>query len=251
MKKKILSEVKSIAELLLVEDFTQDTTILKEKIGYLYEKLSVLDYLEKSISDTSNTEKEILNDQSLDSKSYREKNWFSEPKPVPPSTFNEKELAEPMIEKIKDLVAEIPEDSQKIEALLEQVLPKQQNVKNDLEEFATTYQDMPVFERKQTAAQVSEKPSNGNNGELKPKSLNDSLGKEIIIGLNDRLAFIQHLFNGNAEDYTRVLSQINTLSSLDEVAYFIKVKVKPDYNYWLNKDEYAARFMALIERKFV
>ncbi len=251
MKKKILSEVKSIAELLLVEDFTQDTTILKEKIGYLYEKLSVLDYLEKSISDTSNTEKEILNDQSLDSKSYREKNWFSEPKPVPPSTFNEKELAEPMIEKIKDLVAEIPEDSQKIEALLEQVLPKQQNVKNDLEEFATTYQDMPVFERKQTAAQVSEKPANGNNRELKPKSLNDSLGKEIIIGLNDRLAFIQHLFNGNAEDYTRVLSQINTLSSLDEVAYFIKVKVKPDYNYWLNKDEYAARFMALIERKFV
>ncbi len=251
MKKKILSEVKSIAELLLVEDFTQDTTILKEKIGYLYEKLSVLDYLEKSISDTSNTEKEILNDQSLDSKSYREKNWFSEPKPVPPSTFNEKELAEPMIEKIKDLVAEIPEESLKVEALLEQVLPKQQNVKNDLEEFATTYQDMPVFERKETTTQVSEKPTNGVNGELKPKSLNDSLGKEIIIGLNDRLAFIQHLFNGNAEDYTRVLSQINTLSSLDEVAYFIKVKVKPDYNYWLDKDEYAARFMALIERKFV
>ncbi len=251
MKKKILSEVKSIAERLLAEDFSQNTTILKEKIGYLYEKLSILDYLEKSISDTSNTEKEIFNDQSLDSKSYREKNWFSEPEPVPPSTFNEKELAEPMIEKIKDLVAEIPEDTQKVETLLEQVLPKQQNVNNDLEEFATTYKDIPVFERKEITAQVSEKSANGANGGLKPKSLNDSLGKEIIIGLNDRLAFIQHLFNGNTEDYARVLSQINTLSSLDEVTYFLNVKVKPEYNYWLDKEEYVTRFMALIERKFV
>ena len=87
--------------------------------------------------------------------------------------------------------------------------------------------------------------------ETKSQSLNDKLGKEIVIGLNDRLAFIKHLFNGNANEYTSVLSQINTLSSADEVAYFIKVKVKPEYNYWLDKEEYEARFMALIERKFL
>jgi len=70
------------------------------------------------------------------------------------------------------------------------------------------------------------------------------------IGLNDRLAFIKHLFDGNANDYTRVLSQINTMKTYDEAEAFIKGKIKPDYNYWLNKDEYAERFMTVVEKNF-
>ncbi len=245
MKKKILNEVKILAEDLLSEITSENTAVLKSKTARLYERLSILEYLESTISDSVSEEQPGLS-ESLDSKSYREKNWFSEPKPVPPSTYHDT-LAEPVIEKIKDLVAEIPEDAQRVEKLLEEVLPAKKSLKNELEEFAADYQEMPVFERKENGVKKQE----STNGEIKQKSLNDRLSKEITIGLNDRLAFIKHLFNGNSEDYARVLSQINTLSSMDEVEYFIKVKVKPDYNYWLNKEEFANRFMALIERKFI
>ena len=84
----------------------------------------------------------------------------------------------------------------------------------------------------------------------KPKSINDSVSTGVQIGLNDRLAFIQHLFAGSAEDYNRVLSQLSTFSSYDEAETFIKGKVKPEYNYWLQKDEYANRFMAAVEKRF-
>ena len=72
----------------------------------------------------------------------------------------------------------------------------------------------------------------------------------MAIGLNDRLAFIKHLFDGSNEDYSRVLSQVSTMPNFDEAATFIKGKVKPDYNYWLQKDEFADRFMNIIEKSF-
>ena len=40
-------------------------------------------------------------DESLDSKSYREHNWFKDPEPLP-EPENKEELIEPAIEKIKD-----------------------------------------------------------------------------------------------------------------------------------------------------
>jgi hypothetical protein len=110
---------------------------------------------------------------------------------------------------------------------------------------------MPVFERKETKAenQKSVNPENKIDPE-KTKSLNDKLNQGLNIGLNNRLAFIKHLFNEEEEDFKRVLSQINTMSTFDEVEIFIKDKVKPDYNNWLNKEEYSDRFMAIIRKSF-
>ena len=81
------------------------------------------------------------------------------------------------------------------------------------------------------------------------KSLNDRLVGNIQIGLNDRIAFVKNLFNGNQEDYNRVISQLNTLKSGDEAKNFINSMVKPDYN-WSEKEELETRFMEIIERKF-
>ena len=81
-------------------------------------------------------------------------------------------------------------------------------------------------------------------------SLNDKLNKELQIGLNDKLAFVKHLFNNNMEDYTRALSQLTTIDTEERSVAFINNMVKPEYNNWEGKDEYAERFMALIERKF-
>lgn len=84
----------------------------------------------------------------------------------------------------------------------------------------------------------------------RPKSLNDSLGKSISLGLNDRIAFEKNLFSGSTDDLNRVLSQLNTMHTFDEAKDFIENLVKPDYNNWEGKEEYEERFMAIVEKKF-
>jgi len=74
--------------------------------------------------------------------------------------------------------------------------------------------------------------------------------KGITVGLNDRIAFVKYLFNNSSEDYNRVLSQLMTFGTLGEAQYFIDNMVKPDYDNWEGKDEYAQRFMEVIEKKF-
>jgi hypothetical protein len=86
--------------------------------------------------------------------------------------------------------------------------------------------------------------------EHKIASLNDTLIKGINIGLNDRIAFVKHLFAGSNEDFNRVVSQISTYDSFEEAQIFVEDMVKPDYNNWEGKEDYAARFMNLVEKKF-
>ena len=81
-------------------------------------------------------------------------------------------------------------------------------------------------------------------------SLNDRLSKGITIGLNDRIAFMKHLFANSSEDYNRVLSQLITFDTFQEVQSFIDDMVKPDYNNWEGKEEYEARFMEILEKRF-
>jgi len=255
MKKQLQSNIKRLAEQILSEKDSKDTKKMKEIARQLYEQLSVLDYLEVQIL---GQEGQTAQQDSFDSKSYTENTWFKEPEPVPQPEDRE-EIVEPVMEKIKDLVAQMPEESQKVDALLEEVLPRKEYHKNDLEEFAASYQEMPVFERKeeneeatltnvQSQPEVAEKATN--NDVEKPRSLNETLSRGINIGLNDRLAFIKHLFDGKTEDYTRVLSQINTQATFEDAEDFIKGNVKPSYNYWLGKEDYAKRFMKIIEKSF-
>jgi hypothetical protein len=82
-------------------------------------------------------------------------------------------------------------------------------------------------------------------------SLNDKLSKGIDIDLNDRIAFVKHLFGNNNEDYNRVLNQLITFDNFYETKNFIDEMVKPDYNNWEGKDNYAERFMDIIEKKFL
>ena len=87
--------------------------------------------------------------------------------------------------------------------------------------------------------------------EVKPtQSLNDRFSKEIQIGLNDKLAFIQKLFFGSESEYNRVLQHLNQLHSLEEAAQYIQQQVKPTYNNWKGKEEYEERFLHLILRRF-
>jgi hypothetical protein len=138
----------------------------------------------------------------------------------------------PVTEKINALVTELPleEESAAIEDL-----------------FATVAN--PVFIKKEIKSNeqgpldtLIESPGS--------KNLNDILGKGIQIGLNDRLAFINNLFDQSEEDYQRVISQIQTLSSWEEAQNFIEQMIKPDYDFWEGKEEFEARFLKCLESNF-
>ena len=82
------------------------------------------------------------------------------------------------------------------------------------------------------------------------KKLNESLIKGINIGLNDKIAFTKSLFDGNEDDYSRVVSQLQTYSTWDEALQFLNSIVKPDYNNWEGKEEIEKRFLKCIENNF-
>ena len=82
------------------------------------------------------------------------------------------------------------------------------------------------------------------------KSLNDRLaGGALKFGLNDRIGFVKDLFDGSAEDFNRVVSQLNTLGSLGEAQDFLNTHIAPEYG-WADNEETAERFMAAVEQRF-
>ena len=84
----------------------------------------------------------------------------------------------------------------------------------------------------------------------KTAAVADAMAKSIAIGLNDRIGFVQHLFNNSNEDFNRVISQLNTFDTFEEAKTFINDMVIPDYNYWVGEEDYIERFMAIVEKKF-
>jgi hypothetical protein len=86
--------------------------------------------------------------------------------------------------------------------------------------------------------------------EPKISSLNDRLNKTISFGLNDRIGFEKKLFGGSPDDFNRVISQLNTFDSFEEASGFIQDFVKPDYNNWEGCEDFEARFMEIVEKKF-
>ena len=84
----------------------------------------------------------------------------------------------------------------------------------------------------------------------KASNLNEKLGTGINIGLNDRIGFVKYLFDNSTEDYNRVLSQLNTFSTYADAKEFIDEMVKPDYNNWKGQEDFAERFLEIVEKKF-
>ncbi|MEN2415791.1 hypothetical protein [Flavobacterium mesophilum] len=120
-----------------------------------------------------------------------------------------------------------------------------QFVKVDSFEAAAPTPSINEFKETKVETAVLETPS-----EPKAVTLNEKLAKGFHIDLNDRLAFTKNLFGNSTEDYSRVLNQLLTFDSYAEVKEFIENMVKPDYNNWEGKDDYAERFLGIIEKKF-
>ena len=152
-------------------------------------------------------------------------------------------IMEPVMEKIKDMVAQMPEETQQVDTLIENTLANDVTTTIEFETIASDFAVMPEFEPLEDAQK--------REAELAKTSLNDTLkGRRLQIGLNDKLAFTKHLFDSKNEDYDRVISQINTLDSLAEARTLIFDMIKPDYNNWQGKEAYEERFIEIVEGKF-
>jgi len=244
MKKKLESELVSIAHRILKLKGKEDVVKMHAEVIALQEKLSVLKFAHENFEDDIPT---IGNDSSffgmLD-KAFN--NTVSDNIEIEDKIYvnldevEDDDIMEPVMEKIKDMVAQMPQETQQVDHIIESMSPQVEFHKNDLETIAADFKETPIFE-----------PVTDDKNDLK-KSLNDKLkGQSLVIGLNDKLAFIKHLFNGNVKDYDRVLSQINTSITFTEASNLIQEIVKPDYNHWMDKGEYEDRFMEIIESKFL
>ncbi|WP_372946311.1 hypothetical protein [Muriicola sp.] len=227
MKRKLKEELVKLSTEIITSQESGDIPELYEAAKNLYEKLAVLKFIEEKLSDV-----EIdISKNAIASKFEKMASAVMEGnRSVPESNPHEEDIVTPGIDTIKDMVSEMPKDLH-IEQLFAEFVAKAEVIKNDVKEVTPDIKDSSKQERSQ--------------------SLNDKLtNKEIVIGLNDRLAFVKHLFNDSTEEFNRVLSQLNTIESEDRSVAFIENMVKPEYNHWKGKDEYASRFMALINRRF-
>jgi hypothetical protein len=267
--------------LIALDSLKEHTRTLYEAIVVLRHELSLAQESQDALADNNQTQEDmatfeptLVSDQELDFE-------------LAPSRDDTPDF-EPSTEKIKDIVAQMPVETQQVDALFDSITDGSpeayealSHYQEDIEfepvpeastsepapdsgpapvsEPDTDSESIPVSESAPKSdvksstdsepASVSE-PASGLNATIqKPKSVNDQWGR-LSIGLNDRTAFVQHLFLGDIEGFNRVISQISTFESLEEVGEFLENQVKPEYNNWETKEAVADRFMRLIQQRF-
>lgn len=279
MKNKLEAELKQLAKKIFENNTHQSATDLKHLAKDLYEKLTILSFTEENLASfqETNSPENKQEEPGIVETEYKapieeeheQKEVFArvaesvheevraeeKDEYLPDGTeYNDAEaITEPNTEMIKDIVAQMPPETENVDRMLNNVMSRNTTVgrtdvnrteapkehdKTDFRNIGVDYDNLPSFE-----------PVKKNEKE-RPRSLNDRLKKGINIGLNERLAFIRHLFDGNASDYNRVISQLNTFDSLEEAKKFIQLVVKPDYKKWVGKEDHEQRFMELVENKF-
>jgi len=135
-----------------------------------------------------------------------------------------------MMETIKNMVTEMPEPE-------------------TYEKLFETVETPPTFLSK-TKESIKHKLDTEKDNLNDKKNINDQFSKKLSVDNNERLAFIKHLFNGDKNNYERVLNQTLTLGSWPEVSNLISSKVKIEYNNWKGKEDIADRFLAVLQKSF-
>ncbi|ELY2009502.1 hypothetical protein SL057_000526 [Flavobacterium psychrophilum] len=275
MKKKLEAELISIAHKILKLKNKEDVRELHHQTQRLYEKLSVLLFVEENFGDIKPTislydienklEKAFDFDEKIIVAEIKEEELLVKinDEPTIVHIINEEILPVEAIAEEIIVVVDEPEIATEEWPIIEISKPEKKQV--SIDDFLSNMQPEPVFERvsnikkaEDSAIAVeiledkTEKETFSDKVDLKPvTNLNDKLNKSINIGLNDKLAFEKQLFDGSTEDFNRVVSQISTFDSLEDAKNFIEEMVKPDYNDWKGKEEFANRFMEFVASKFV
>lgn len=299
MKKKLEAELISIAHRILKLKNKEDVRELHHETQKLYEKLSVLLFVEENFDEVKPTiglhDIEVKLEHAFD---FDEKIVVAELKEeaeeikiVEKAEIKKEAKATEKIEPVVEAIIEetkmeekLPEiavaEAKKEEPIIAIPTPDKKQISFD--DILNAIQPEPIFERvsavkKEEAipAQISkiiedkieETPKETakittefvpdfteiafEKAEEKPTAnLNDKMTKNSGLTLNDRVAFEKNLFDGSTEDLNRVISQIATFDNFNDAKNFIDEMVKPDYNEWEGKEEFASRFMEFVASKF-
>ena len=144
-------------------------------------------------------------------------------------------------ESTTDDVIEVAEDIEEEEVVMAETAIEEpiDDLKEEVEE---TPQEAPMTIN-EALAQNSSSP--------RKISVNEMLAtKNIAISLNDRLAFINNLFDGEVDDFENTIRYIFSQKEVDVVIEYITEIIKPYYNNWIEKEEYEKRFMEIILKYF-
>lgn len=271
MHKKLAADLTSLAHSILQLKNKEDVLVLKQRAYELYEKLTVLAYVDEYIESTphaTETKEELL--QKIEQAAEREVFVAKETDAALVNdealTEDEEELAVEFVVKETEehvlMPLEADKEEKEITALEDAVQEITEQPFDELEQtlFSTDdFEDADETHSQESKLMTLEEELEDTISvevaadlfEKAPqkKSLNDALNSNLQLGLNDRIAFVNNLFEGNQGDFNRVISQINSFKTEKEAKKFINKMVKPDYD-WSEQEEYEKRFMSLIERKF-
>ena len=274
MHKKLEADLTSLAHSILQMKNKEDVFALKTKAHEVYEKLSVLAYVEEYLLNTPNPE--YTKDELLDLVKKAEKKLDNEnnTKNIEDSISsvneieaeNQEQLEEPQLIESEDQDSEGAEEDIENEGI-ELTIEETSNISDIPEEVDDLFSQSTevtdeVFEKEQVIEEVNEEETKLSlEDELKDtiavdvvadlfdnapkKSLNDKIRDDIQIGLNDRIAFVKNLFGGSQEDFNRVVSQLNSFKTEKEAKKFINKMVKPDYN-WSDNEDIEQRFISIV-----
>ena len=241
MKALLKSDLQALAE--KIQNLSENTSAseMQNLAKELYEKLTILKFVEENLDEQKVAERllETIVEEKIKEEETSIEDDFANSDIL--STLDEdlfvsneemdEHLVESATEKMIDIVAQMEPETQQVDDMFEAVMAQPSVGKNDMETVTPTQSDVEV-------------------SSTKSASLNDRLKKGITIGLNDRIAFVKHLFNGSTEDFNRVISQLNTSSSELEALEFLNNMVKPEYNNWIGKEDYEQRLLSFLEGKF-
>jgi len=249
MKKKLESELISLAHRVLKLTGKEDLAKMQKEVALLYQKITILKFFHEQFNG------EIPDDLATSTSFFSSLEGYKQNKDsvkreaLKNGDNKEEPIMEPAIEKIKDIVAQMPQETSEVDDIVDQINKKGND--DGVADFAETLGQLPIFEPLETASTKEEAEEELSLSTTEKVSLDENLKTgEFNIGLNDRLAFVNHLFENNNEDYDRVLSQLTTMDSFEEISDFIENIIKPDYNNWEDKADYESRFLEIIEKKF-
>lgn len=210
MKESLHTEIVSLANQISKIKINSSSDQYYNLTIKLYEKVILLKNLDFSIGESSLEGQLKRNNLNLIKKENDIDNY-------------DKNTVQPLIETIKEMIPEMPENNFKTNSLNE-----------ELSEYS--------FEKKE-----SDKSNTANNQPLK---LNDHFAKIFKVDVNDRTAFINKLFDDKADEYDKVMKKISDISDWKIINNFIYDEVKPRYKSWKNNLLVERRFLEIIKKQF-
>ena len=224
LSKQILQDVHQ-------KDFNELFHVVKE----LHEKMVSIKVLSKHLTDA-----EVINifyPESIEKKLATEQNSLSK-QPVPEHNLLEDMSNNEVPEKVEESRVKHVPTNEKVDKIYKEIA-NISFVKKDNQKTVN-----PSHIKKEEALQNKKKLT------YKTQHSSQKTIKEMSIGLNDRIAFINNLFEGNTNVFNATVDRLNACENYENALELIYHDIKPKYDNWEGKDQYEFRFLQLLELKF-